>query len=52
MEIINERGKINFSKWVEKAKDSRGFIKRGVTCVLGACVLGANACTTRAYSLT
>jgi hypothetical protein len=32
MEIINERGEINLSKWVEKAKDSCGFIRKGCKC--------------------
>jgi hypothetical protein len=34
MEIINKRGEINLSKWVEKAKDSRGLIKWGCKCAL------------------
>jgi hypothetical protein len=40
MEIINERRDINFNKWVEKAKDSCGFIKWGYRCALELiCVL-------------
>jgi hypothetical protein len=46
MEIINKRGEINLSMWVEKAKDSHGFIRWGVG------VLGANLCIVRAYSPT
>jgi hypothetical protein len=33
MEIINERGEINFNKWMEKVKDYRGLVKRGCRCV-------------------
>jgi hypothetical protein len=33
MEIIHERGEINFSRWVEKAKDSHAFIRWGCKCV-------------------
>jgi hypothetical protein len=33
MEIINEKGNINLNKWMEKAKDSHGFIKWGYRCV-------------------
>jgi len=33
MEIINERGEINLSKWMERANDSHGLIKWGYKCV-------------------
>jgi hypothetical protein len=33
MEIINEKGEINLSKWVEKVKDSYGFIGSSYKCV-------------------
>jgi hypothetical protein len=33
MEIINERGEINLSKWMEKVKDFHGFAKWGYKCV-------------------
>jgi hypothetical protein len=29
MEIINKRGEINLNKWVEKMKDSCGFVRWG-----------------------
>jgi len=29
MEIIDERGEINLSKWMEKAKDFHGLIRWG-----------------------
>jgi hypothetical protein len=33
MEIIDERGEIKFNKWMEKAKDFRGFVRWGCKCV-------------------
>jgi len=33
MEIIDERKEINLNKWMEKTKDSHGFIKWGYMCV-------------------
>jgi hypothetical protein len=33
MEIINERGEINFNKRMEKVKDFCGLIKWGYKCV-------------------
>jgi hypothetical protein len=32
MEIINEWGKINLNKWMEKVKDSHGLVKWGYMC--------------------
>jgi hypothetical protein len=32
MEIIDERGEINLSIWMEKAKDSHGLIRWGYKC--------------------
>jgi hypothetical protein len=32
MEIIDEKGKINFNKQMEKAKDSCSFMKWGYRC--------------------
>jgi hypothetical protein len=46
MEIINKRGEINLNMWVEKAKDSHGFIR------WGASVLEANLCIVQVYSPT
>jgi hypothetical protein len=46
MEIINERAKINFNKWMEKVKDFCGFVR----WVVG--VFRTNACIVRTYFLT
>jgi hypothetical protein len=43
---INERGEINFDKWIEKVKDFCGFVK----WVVG--VFGTSAHIVRAYSPT
>jgi hypothetical protein len=46
MEIIDERGKINLSKWFKKVKNSNGFIRWAIG------VLGISACIAQMYSLT
>jgi hypothetical protein len=33
MEIINERGEINLSKWMEKLKDINGLVRWAYKCV-------------------
>jgi hypothetical protein len=33
MKIINKKEEINFSKWMEKVKDSYGLIRWGYKCV-------------------
>ncbi len=32
MKIINKNKEINFNKWLEKVKDSRGLLKWGYKC--------------------
>jgi hypothetical protein len=33
MKIIDEKGEINLNEWMERAKDSYGFVKWGCKCV-------------------
>jgi hypothetical protein len=33
MEVINERGEINFNRWMEKMKDFSGLIGWAYRCV-------------------
>jgi len=42
MENINKRGKINFNKWMENAKDFYGLVKWGFRCVWNYCTYCLN----------
>ncbi len=42
MEIINKRGEVNLSKWMEKTKDSCGLIKWGCKCAWSWCTYCLN----------